>query len=259
MPSTLKINQIYNDSFKLFLKSTNEKEVFEGALLEAGALKKQSTILDIGAGDGIFARRIKAYAMRYVAIEQNDIFAQNLRTITPEVIVGIYPDVDSKVRGAFDTVLSSYSSPIDYMQLENFIRTAWNRVDSGGRLAIITMGNHSDPWTQIMQELEARTPIGKLRGYSTDVEANYDRYLQLTTLCKRLGQTYESTITSTINADTMRDLYHVVGFLASAGVSEAISAYIDAQKTVMDVLERYTSGTPSLQHEHSIIIVCKTT
>lgn len=115
--------------------TTDQKEVLLNGISQHIKDRRIKSLLDIGAGDGVLAKKLAGEVSQYLAIESNSNYVQKLENLGLEVVNSTFPiTVDRK----FDMVLASHSIPEDEKLHKPFLKNAWDLVNSTGVLLIVT-------------------------------------------------------------------------------------------------------------------------
>lgn len=138
----------YAKPFRLFLSRTNEKDVLVFQILKCCRISKTSRILDIGAGDGSLAVKLRPYVQRYVAVEPNPLLAKRLRSMDVEIVNSSWQN--ASVDGLFDLILAVHV--LTYFPKNQFftlIEKMRNKLAPGGRLVILSVDQNRGSWRAI--------------------------------------------------------------------------------------------------------------
>ena len=248
------IRPTYAESFRLFLNATDEKDKITAALAQNG-IHHGDHLLDIGAGDGELASRILSQITpaSYTGVEQNTDFIPPLSNLGVDVIAGAYPSVDEQLGTAmFDSVLSSYSTPLTSDERRTFVASAFARVAPKGRLNLVSFGT-PDQWTDISDEIAELLTIADPADTPTrPVSGNYTEQLQ--DECRELGTVEARSITSEISAPSREKLLHAIAFIATGGAPYLLQQYYEASDVVSDILVAQAPDNRIIQ-SHSHIVV----
>jgi len=114
---------------------SDQKDVlYEHIVAYAPPLQFRS-ILDIGAGNGVLARRLRDTYSEYLAIEEKDVFVKQLQEHSIPVLHARFP---IELSSMYDMILCSHSFPESIEEYTPFIETAWKGVAAGGTLLAIS-------------------------------------------------------------------------------------------------------------------------
>ena len=155
---------------------SNQKEVLLKEISKYIKKYNVKSLLDIGAGDGVLAKKLNTIVEKYLGIEKNAEWKENLKGLN--ITQGEFP---CKINGEFDMVLSSHSIPEEKSLYKAFLEQAWSLVKDGGVLVIVTFKGGvlpngrvhdkelSDELLQILNtfgEIKTKKAISALHGVS---------------------------------------------------------------------------------------------
>jgi len=187
----------YVDRYQEFLESTDEKQIIAQAV---GHVLSDGSILDIGAGTGDITDMLRLDKDRYTALEQRPEFVTQLREKGYQVIDRLFPCFVPK---KYDNVLMSYILH-SKEQCEVMINPAWEVVDDGGQLIVVTFRDNDDDYNQLLHA------TGHTRRVTTDSRFNY-----LQEKFASLGELTVSHTTSHIYSNSAEKLAHSLSFVAT--------------------------------------------
>jgi cyclopropane fatty-acyl-phospholipid synthase-like methyltransferase len=176
----------------------DQTEVVARIIVGFAKARDATSLLDIGAGNGAVARQIAISVKRYLAVEEDQARAQNLRRAGLDVIHARFPvEIDQR----FDMVVSSHSIPeFDFSYYGPFLGAAWKLLVPGGLLLIITFkGDIGSPVIQLAEELAGRN-------YQPD-----RRYPFMIELLKTYGEVIVSRVDSHVESEEFSDIAKFFG------------------------------------------------
>ncbi len=235
----------YAQDFAQFLKHTNEKPVLLDRIKHLlGERAQLSTVLDIGAGDGLLAKPLAQLVGSYTAIEKNPDHVAQLRAAALETIESTFP---CPIPGHYDLVLLSHVVSFRTNNWTDILPPAIKALAPKGKLVIITYRSSDDDWNQL------RTTIGM----PADTSPFSERFDDMVTFLQTQGTVQIETITTTVDTDTVDDMIASLAFVASNGLPETKSQFLAQTQTLTTLLEtRYKkAGHYSFPFQHTMIVL----
>lgn len=233
----------YKNDFDIFLSLTDEKEVLIKEISQNITEFDIKSILDIGAGNGLISIPLSKKVEFYTAIEQQDSYAQKLREAGLNIIKDDFP---TKLKNKYDLVLISHSLTYKRDSMEPFIDAAWDLVEPGGRLLIITYRRQHDDWDSLMEAVGEQT-LNKL---------GYDRLFEYLT---SLGEVKVKKVITTVKSNNLNDMINSLSFVASDGDPERKIDFIKQSSIITEILEsKYMDGNNYVfPFQHYLLYVYK--
>jgi precorrin-6B methylase 2 len=215
----------YIQAFHAFLDHTTEKRDLFTILKRRILAGKAQTLLDIGAGDGSLAISLSGLVRKYVAVEPNKKYADQLRRAHLQVYETSFPwrTVNSI---QFDVVLASHVVPGEEQQSRQFIEAAWNCVDDGGSFIMITYDKENSAWSTLLQSSGLPLKTGKGQ--------RLDEYKDILT---SVGALEVEVITTYVEAAHLDEMLLALSFVYSDGIAaEALKFQINpaVRKTIVE-------------------------
>jgi 2-polyprenyl-3-methyl-5-hydroxy-6-metoxy-1,4-benzoquinol methylase len=198
----------YKSDFEDYLLYTNEKGIFLNEIFKVINENQVSTILDIGAGNGLLGISISKKVNEYLAIERSPIFVKELTTLGLKTLEAEFPiNIDKK----FDMVLVCHS--LSYRTgVTSFLKKAWELVKPQGILLLITfrtgtdinLQTAKDDWSNLMRA------IGNIE------EPNYKTvFKKIIGILTGFGNLEKTILDTTIKTPTLDSMLRSLTFFAS--------------------------------------------
>lgn len=217
----------YEKDFQKFLSLTNEKEVLLEKIKEKIKERKVSSLLDIGAGDGLLSLPLSNEVKRYLAIEESDYFTEELERKGLKVKKGSFP---LDIEDTFDMVLVSHSHPDS--GYEQFISSAYNLLALNGCLLLITYKDRDSEWVNLLRE------VGE-----EGVEMERVGYQELSKYMQTLGRVNIEKEISIVTAPTAEELFNALSFVFSDGDEEKKERFSLHKERLCAIFKlRYNTG-----------------
>lgn len=216
------MNDPYLTDFQKLLSHTSEKSILLDEITKDIQRYHVSSLLDIGAGDGLLAIPLASKVKRYCAIEKRDEYVKVLRAAGLDVIAGKFP---TELNEVFDCVLSSHA--LDYHKeiFEPYIATAWRYVKPGGVLLIITYRGEKDDWTELLRYLGVKMENFHRVGYDAIIKLLYS-----------LGEVKMRKVITTVNASALDDVIDALSFVFSNGHAEEKAKFLSYRNKLEKIL-----------------------
>lgn len=139
----------YKESFKLFLKSTDEKSVIKQFVHENIPIRRSMKFLDIGGGDGSLTAVISRRVRSTLFIEPNRKLLQLLpKQKGTSLINAKWEDV--KLHDTFDFILAAYV--VTYFpraKRKSLIKKMYRSLRPGGHILILSVDAKKGSWREI--------------------------------------------------------------------------------------------------------------
>lgn len=235
----------YSKDFETFLSHTDEKTVLLREIEKCVQDFKVKSLLDIGAGNGLLALPLSKKVENYTAVESNSEFALKLKSDHIKTIKANFP---CHIKGMFDMILVSHVISYKKEIFEVFIKEAFNLLETGGLLLIITYRGQEDDWTRLMGYLG-----NNLKNYNRD---GFDKILKL--LGKYGKVSVEQVTTKVVTAD-LESMINSLAFVASDGKVERKENFLKNKEKVEKLLiKKYKSNNEfSFPFQHFFIKTLK--
>jgi 2-polyprenyl-3-methyl-5-hydroxy-6-metoxy-1,4-benzoquinol methylase len=240
----------YTHGFEKLLSHTNEKEVLDSKIGEFIDKYSVHSLLDIGAGDGSFAKLLASRVVSYTAIEPKAKFAAQLREAGLNVIEQDFPASDIPNREAgYDLVLMSHVISHSLGNHTKLIPSAWELVRPGGHLLIITHGNdEQSDWERLLKHI-GFGESEKLPILFTDIITFLEQYSSPET----------QKVPTAVETDNIDDLVEVLAFVAAGNSASKAESFMAKSDTLKLYLENnYRQGDVySFPFQHFFVCVEK--
>lgn len=172
----------YKKSFNLFLKRTDEKSIIKKFIHQHITLRKDSTFLDIGGGNGSLALMISKKVNSTLIIEPNREFCKLLRKKNISVINTKWEN--AQPNNIYDFILAAYV--VTYFpkkKMAKLIEKMYKHLRHGGAALILSVDAKKGSWRQI------HTYFYKLIGHrhhssDDELKKNIERYNPSTTIIR---------------------------------------------------------------------------
>jgi len=138
---------------------SNQKEVLFEQIREYIEKYNVLSLLDIGAGDGVLAKRLAEKVKDYTAVEEKEGNIQKLKKLGLVVVPRLFP---CEINGEFDMVLSCHSIPEQGDLYLPFLKKAWGLVKEGGIFLVVTFKGGEGDIVQLREGfLKRLEPVDK--------------------------------------------------------------------------------------------------
>lgn len=234
----------YKESFKTFLRSTNEKQEFARILTQQIRERNVDSLLDIGAGNGDLALPLSQSVKRYLAVEPNTGHASALRHIGLAVIEQPFPCL---VDGKFSMIIASHVVSGKKDLAHTFLQAAWELLNQKGILAVVTYERLKGDWSRLIEEAEL--PL---------ISADWDR----STTCKEVVSAFDRMevmeVETLVRTTTLGEMVAALSFVYSDGKPEAAEQF-QSNGTIQHVLESHycNSSGYTFPFQHYLLMVQK--
>ena len=142
-------DKIYNESFNLFLKNTDEKEIIKNFINKTVFLDKNSKLLDIGGGNGALIKDLCDKVGITFIVEPNKLLAaQIVKEKNIKIINKKWED--AQLNDCFDFILAAYV--VTYFPkelLSDLIAKMYNHLLPGGKIMILSVDAKKGSWREI--------------------------------------------------------------------------------------------------------------
>ena len=204
---------------------------------------KVKSLLDIGAGDGVLAKKLANRVSQYFAIESNKKRAKNFKALGLKVRCTRFP---KKIGKRFDMVLASHSIPENKKLYKTFLKTAWNSLNDKGVLLIITFkGQHGE-----LRNLRNKWRSGK------DLKSNDEKlYRVMLNILNIYGKVKIHRAVSRFQSENIDEIINLA--LKSIGPKKSNKeACIKFLKKLLKT-KYFSNGVYFFPHEHIFVSVLK--
>jgi SAM-dependent methyltransferase len=215
----------YITDFQKFLEHTDEKEVLLNEIGEELKRNNCSSLLDIGAGNGLLAVPLSKKVKKYVAIEPKEKYVDVLKHAGLNVIRSLYP---IKMSEKFDAVLFSHIFSFNHPNYREFITPAWECLNLNGVIIIVTYRGADDDWTRLLESIGEK----KADSYK-NVYAEMNDYLS------SLGELSSRTVVSTVQTDNVNEMIGALSFVYSNGALKKKELFLSQREPLEKFLEKY--------------------
>lgn len=141
-------HDIYKESFRLFLKKTNEKKVVLSYIKKEVPLNKEINFLDVGGGDGSFAIPLSKKVKSTLVVEPNIHFTSKLSSLGINCFNGKWEDYI--VNGVYDFILAAYVvTHFPKKKFRSLIQKMVNCLSDKGILVIFAIDEKAGTWRGI--------------------------------------------------------------------------------------------------------------
>lgn len=220
---TFVMEDAYKNDFEKFLSHTDEKQVLLDTITDYIRENNVTSLLDIGAGNGLLSIPLAKMVSHYVAVEENENFALKLRESGLKTIEATFP---TNVDGSFDLVLSSHSIPHEKELYEQFIKKAWKLVRPNGVFLVITFNRDRYDWANLLQELKL-----------ISIDKNKVGYTVLVELLKSIGKVRTWNVTTRVVTENLDDMVNALSFVASDGNEEIKREFLDKSEQIREIIK----------------------
>jgi len=224
--TNLIIMNSYRISFENFLRCTNEKEILLASMSDYIKKLKIKSLLDIGAGNGDIAIPLSRMVDSYMAVEKNENFVKKLSSKKINVIKANFPEEKFKLKKKFDLVLCSYVIPHN-KDFKKFISEAWEYINSGGHLLIITHSRSRDECGKFFKKIKFK-----------NFWDNPSFFPRLINYLKILGKVSVKEVMSTIRSVDLHEFFSALAFIASGGESDKEKLFYKKKEEIEKVIKR---------------------
>jgi SAM-dependent methyltransferase len=238
----------YDWAFNAFLACTNEKEVLAQHILERIQANGVKSLLDIGAGNGDLALPLSYVVDRYMAIEQKESYAAQLRAADLVVIQEKFP---LPMEQQFDMVLTCHSTPWKSNEYQPFLTSAFERVNDGGSLLIVTYDDEESEWNELLVSCGLRTK---------ELRPKERRLSGLELFLLSLDAVQTQVVTTHVRSKQFADISAALSFVYCEGVPSREEEFVGVLPKLADHLRsRYWhDGIFEFPFHHIILEVTKT-
>lgn len=221
--------------------TTNQKEVLFKNISQYIDKYNVRSLLDIGAGDASLAAKLAGKVDRYLAVEQDAGNVEKLKANNLEAIQGTFP---VELNETFDLVLVSHAIPEEKEKHEPFLRSAWEMVNAGGLLLIVTFKGSKGGVMELKNEW-----------HGTDNAFDEELYQHMMTLLQNFG---EVSMHKTQSAFLSKNLDEITNLALKTVQPKAVEqeACVKFLKKQFDA-SRAPEGNYMLPMEHLFISVSK--
>lgn len=223
--------------------TSNQKDILFQEISPYLQTYNVQSLLDIGAGDGVLAKKLAQRVPKYLAIEQDKRRVDTLKNLDLNVIHSIFPQ---HIPEKFDMVLASHSTPESEKLIGSFLRNAWEHLNDGGILLIITFKGERGELHNLRKEWVKDE-------YSKDAD-----------------EILYHTLLGTLNTYGTVQVHRAVSYFSSDNIDEITKLVLDSigpQKSKYDLCERflreyikknhYTENIYSFPYEHVFFVAQK--
>jgi cyclopropane fatty-acyl-phospholipid synthase-like methyltransferase len=174
-------DEIYKQSFELFLSHTNEKEVVKKILERRIDLKSVNSFLDIGGGNGSFAHILGKQIKNVLIIEPNKKFNKDLRKRGFRCICSKWEDVHLEEK--FDLILAAYV--VTYFpsnMTSSLINKMIRCLNKNGKLVLLAVDEKEGSWREThsyfydLINLKRKSTTAKLKKIMTLLDARQEKF-----------------------------------------------------------------------------------
>lgn len=240
--SSTAANERYRNSFRLFSRRTDEKDLLASFIVRLGRVGAASRVLDIGAGDGGITERIQSVTQKIVAVEPNPEFANLLRAKGIKVLQGSWERVEPE--GVFNTIIASHV--VTYFPDEKLLVLIEKMIQflaPQGRIILVTVDQERGSWRDIHTFFYSKNKIQKRR---TSV------------LLQSVLKKYDPkifTFTTQVRARSIEEMFDILAF----DFSEYESLFSRTKPFLRKFLQQHVDqGKPTLEVCHQVLVVEKT-
>lgn len=227
-------NDIYRYSFDLYTKHSNAKRKVANSIIDFMESRNLSTVMDVGAGNGVLTRELLRFTDHVYAVEPNELFwpaLQELHSAGLRFVGKKAQDLETARDDKFDLVLMSYlldSVPAE--QVQPICDTVATYLNDNGAMVGVTYVDGC-PWDAYMLAVESIFGTRRSRGGLS----------RMYPLLRDLKYTIENVaiVRTEIWADSLRQLFDSTVFFHRRIAAEYLA---DADR-LMPILEKYSHRT----------------
>jgi len=217
----------YTRLFAAFTANTDGKKIIAKAILAIAQQIKASSLLDLGAGDGLLTSKLAPGFTSITLVERKEEFCAKLRDI-PGVSVHHGAMEDFTPVAPHDLVLLSYSlSGVSSERIEEFLQRLPGFASENGKVLIVTYEKGCE-WDQFADEVYAMLDIPRSPGTASYIKIAQAQKLALETI---------HTCPSHMWSNTVEGLAALTSFFFASKAAE----YQKRFPEVVEILKRYAA------------------
>lgn len=237
----------FQQGYEKLLKITDEKRILLEEIVQDIRDVKAQSLLDIGSGDGTLSFPLPEKVERYLAIDKNPEYADRFKARGLKIITGSFP---LPFEDTFDFVLASYSLTYCYDEsaYQSFIEEAWNVLNPGGSLLVITLKREDSYWSRF-------TEMAKVGG----TDPSHIPFSQVVEFMRTLGEARYRDVVTYLRTSSEDDLFDVLNFMIAAGDPQREKKVLDQSTNIRSLLTPHylEDGIYKFPIEHSLASVSK--
>lgn len=213
----------YKNDFEKFLDFTDEKKVLLDEIHKEINKYQVKSMLDIGAGNGLLSIPLSKKVTSYSAVESKTNFANKLKSAGLKTTEAEFP---CQVEGSYDLVLASHVISYKKDKYEPFIRKAWELVNNGKVILIVTYRGQEDDWTKLMRSLNQPPEDNNRSGYNKIIELLFS-----------LGEVKIKKAITTVKTKNLAEMIDALSFVASDGTPERKEKFMGQKNKIEKFLK----------------------
>lgn len=232
----------YQQSFDLFLKRTDEKEIILRFIEKIIKFQKIGKFLDIGAGNGSLSLHISKNVSETLAVEPNEYLFQELKKKKLNAVNEKWEDI--AIKDKFDFILVAYAfTYFPVKKRERLIKKMFNLLNSGGRILFLSVDPQKGTWRKVHNYFYDQV---NLKHQSAD-----DQMREILSRYPHISKNFKTKITAKSLNEMMLILYF--------SFVKYENGFIKFSAQLKKYLEKYqtTDGHVTLEMQHNAFIINK--